>query len=150
MKTSVEIRNLTKKRIKSDFVKKVVRKTAKLSGVNFSLLEISVVFVGEAEIRKINRKYRRKDKSTDILSFRYDLGYNKKGQAQMGELMLSPEVIAKSARKNKVSFQRELAFVLSHGVLHLLGMRHGKRMYELQDEISSKFKNQKSKLQCKM
>lgn len=136
MKTSIEITNLTQKRIKTDFVKKIVRKTVRLAGTDLKSLEISVVFVNEAEIRKINRKYCRKDKSTDVLSFRYDLGYNKKGQAQMGELMLSPEVIAKSAKENKVSFHRELAFVLSHGVLHLLGMRHGRRMYELQDEIS--------------
>lgn len=149
MKTIIEIANLTKKRIDSDLVKKIVRKTIKLAGADLNLQEISVVFVGETEIKKINRKYRRKNKSTDVLSFRYDLGYNKKGIIK-GELILCPEVITKNARENKVGFSRELAFVLSHGVLHILGWRHGKKMYALQDKIISKIKNQKSKLQCKI
>ena len=136
MRTSIEIANLTKKRIDPDFVKKIVRENCEIARTDLDGLEISVVFLNEKEIRKINRKYRGKDKSTDILSFRYDLGYNKKRRVLTGELMLSPEVVAKSAKENEVSFKRELAFVLSHGVLHLLGMRHGKKMYELQDKIS--------------
>jgi len=141
MKTSIEVANLTKKRIDPDFVKKVVRKTARLVGEDFDDLSVSVVFLNEKEIKKINRKYRDKNKSTDVLSFRYDLEYNEKRRALMGELILSPEVIAKSAKENEVSFDQELAFVLSHGVLHLLGMKHGKRMYEMQDKIAQGLKS---------
>ncbi len=151
MKTSIEIANLTKKIIASDFVKKVMRKAVKLAGADLDLLDISIVFVSEAEIRKINWKYRKKKKSTDVLSFNLNSGYNKKKiwgppaslreQARLqsvvrGELVLCPEVIAKNARENKMSFSRELAFVLAHGILHILGWRHGKKMYELQDKIS--------------
>jgi probable rRNA maturation factor len=139
MKTSIEIVNLTKKRIDPDFVKKVVRKTVKLAEANLSGFDLSVVFASEAEIRKINWKYRQKNKSTDVLSFNLDSGYNKKGKAIEGELVLCPDVIAKNARKNKVKFEHELTFVLAHGVLHVLGWRHGKRMYELQDEVASIF-----------
>jgi len=134
MKTIIEINNLTKKRIDPEYVQKIVRKTAKLSGVNLNRLDISVVFVGEAESRKINRKYRQKNKSTDVLSFNLDSGYNNKGIIK-GEIILCPGVIVKNARENKVDFSRELAFVLAHGVLHILGWRHGARMYNLQDKI---------------
>lgn len=134
MKTSIEIANLTKKRIDPKYVQKIVRKTVKMAGVGLDLLEISVVFVGEAEIRKINRKYRRKNKSTDVLSFNLDSGYNKSGIIQ-GEIILCPDIIRKSARENKIGFSRELGFVLAHGVLHILGWRHGARMYNLQDKI---------------
>ena len=145
MRTVVEINNLTKKRIDSDFVKKIAQKTAKLSRANLNYLNISVVFVPEAEIRKINRKYRGKNKSTDVLSFQFDLRYNKKGirglpaeaLAKAGEIILCPEIIAKNARENKNNFSRELAFVLAHGVLHVLGWRHSARMYGLQDKISN-------------
>src|SRR4030042_3720635 len=130
----IEIANLTKKRIGSDFVKKIIRKAVKLAQSDLKLLEISVVFLDEAEIRKINWKYRRKNKSTDVLSLNLDSGYNKKGIIK-GEIILCPEVISKNARETKVKFDRELAFVLSHGVLHLAGMRHGKKMYELQDKV---------------
>jgi probable rRNA maturation factor len=135
MKTLIEIANLTKKRIDSGFVKKIVRKTLKLSEASLSCFGISIVFVGEAESRKINRKYRRKNKSTDVLSFNLDSGYNKKGKVLEGELVLCLDVIAKNARDNKVDFSRELAFVLAHGVLHVLGWRHGKKMFELQDGV---------------
>jgi len=144
MRTIVEINNLTKKRIDLDFVKKIVKKTVKISGADLDLLEISVVFVSEAEIRKINRKYRRKNKSTDVLSFNLDSGYNKKGIIQ-GEIILCPKVIAENARENKTNFMREFGFVLAHGILHVLGWRHGRKMYELQDEVSSKLKNKNAK-----
>ena len=135
MKTSIEIANLTKKRIDSDFVKKIVRKAVKMSDEKLDCFDISIVFVGEAESRKINRKYRRKNKSTDVLSFNLDSGYNKAGKSLEGELVLCSNVIAKNARDNKVDFSRELAFVLAHGVLHILGWRHGKKMFELQDGV---------------
>lgn len=145
MKTSIEIANRTKKRINSVYVKKIVRKTIKASGINLNSLEISIVFVSKAEIRKINRKYRKKDKSTDVLSFRYDLKYNvKDGKNIIGEVILCPEVIKKSAKENGISFQKEMAFVLSHGVLHLLGFWHGRKMYEVQDNLVSKILNLKS------
>ena len=106
-----------------------------MSDENVDCFDISIVFVGEAESRKINRKYRKKNKSTDVLSFNLDSGYNKNGKSLEGELVLCPDVIAKNVRGNKVDFSRELAFVLAHGVLHILGWRHGKKMFELQDGI---------------
>jgi probable rRNA maturation factor len=140
MKTIVEANNLTKKRISFDFVEKIVQKTLKLSGEKIGTLELSVVFVGEAEMRKLNRKYKGKDKSTDVLSFQLDLGYNKKRTEKIqnyigGEIILSPVVVARNAREGKVDFESELAFVLSHGVLHVLGWKHGKKMYKLQDSV---------------
>ncbi|HLM83750.1 MAG TPA: rRNA maturation RNase YbeY [Candidatus Bathyarchaeia archaeon] len=137
MKTSIEIANLTKKRIDPKYIRKIVRKTAKLAEVNLSSLGISVVFVCEAEIRKLNREYRKKNKSTDVLSFNLVSGYNKVGKVLEGELVLCPVAIAKNARENKVHFSRELSFVLAHGMLHVLGWRHGKKMYALQDKVSS-------------
>jgi probable rRNA maturation factor len=135
MKTSIEIANRTKKRIDSKFVKNLIRKTIKISEISILDFSISVVFLEKSEIKKLNRKYRQKNKATDVLSFIYVSGYNKKGKKLEGELVLCLEIIANQAKKNKVAFQEELAFVLSHGVLHLLGMRHGKKMYEIQDEV---------------
>lgn len=137
MKTSIEIANLTQKRIDPEMVKKIVRKTLKEAKADLIGFDLSVVFVGEAEIRKINGKYRKKKKSTDVLSFNLDSGYNKNKKVLEGELVLCPNVVAKNARESKMNFSRELAFVLAHGVLHVLGWRHGKKMYELQDKIAS-------------
>jgi len=133
MKTSIEDINLTPKKISSAMVKKIISKTLKLSGIKPAHFSVSVAFLPKSEIKKLNRKYRKYDKSTDVLSFCYSSGYNK-GKTE-GELFLCPEIIEKSAQKNKVSFKKELAFVLSHGILHLLGFRHGKKMYQIQDEV---------------
>jgi probable rRNA maturation factor len=152
MRITIEINNLTRKKIKADFAEKIVRKTVKLAGADLNSLEISVVFVSEAEIRKLNRKYRKKNKSTDVLSFCLHLGYNKKeiskGEnyiggpsaslreaSRAGEIILCPNLIAKNALENKIKFSCELAFVLAHGVLHVLGWRHGVEMYQLQDKV---------------
>lgn len=140
MKISVEIANRTKKRIKADFIKNVIRKTIKLSAAAPPDSSVSVVFLGKSEMQKINRKYRRKNEPTDVLSFIYTSGYNKGGKTLEGELALCPEIILSQAKENEVTFQKELAFVLSHGVLHLLGMRHGKKMYGIQDEVVSPIK----------
>jgi probable rRNA maturation factor len=138
MKIIVEIANRTKKRIKVDLIKKVVKRTISLSGS--ALLAdfcVSIVFLEKEGIKRINQKYRRKNKPTDVLSFIYSSGYNKKRKTLEGELVLCPEIIAKQAEENEVTFQKELIFVLSHGVLHLLGMKHSKSMYELQDYVSN-------------
>lgn len=136
----IEINNLTRKKIDPDFVKKVIRKTLKLAQAELNTFELSVVFVREAEMRKINGKYKKKNKSTDVLSFQLDLRYNKKSSKKKsknisGEVILCPAVIAKNARENKIRFLDELTFVLSHGALHILGWKHSAKMYELQDKI---------------
>ncbi|MDI6777708.1 MAG: rRNA maturation RNase YbeY [Patescibacteria group bacterium] len=134
----IEIANKTKKRIEKNFVRKIVEKTLDISKKKPGDFSISIAFVEKKEIRRLNRIYRKKDKATDVLSFSYSSMYNKKGEAlRAGELALCPEIIARNARANKVAFQKELAFVLSHGVLHLLGMKHGKKMYKIQDKIST-------------
>jgi rRNA maturation RNase YbeY len=146
MKISIEIANRTKKRIKADFAKGIIRKTVKLSAVKLSDFLVSVVFLEKGGIKKINQKYRRKNKPTDVLSFIYTSRYNKGGKTLEGELVLCPEIIISQAEKNKVTFQKELAFVLSHGVLHLLGFRHGKKMFGMQNIVSEKCKSQNLKM----
>jgi ssRNA-specific RNase YbeY (16S rRNA maturation enzyme) len=84
MNISIEIANRTKKRIKSDFVKKIIRETTKLSGISVSDFLVSVVFLEKGEIKKLNRKYRQKNKATDVLSFIYASGYNKKRKRWRG------------------------------------------------------------------
>ena len=134
----IEIVRKTKKRIERAFVEKIVKKTRAASGKRAGNFSVSVVFAGKEEIRRLNRKYRKKNKATDVLSFDYSLGYNIRGSKNItGEVILCPEIIEKSAKEHEISFREELAFVLSHGILHLLGFRHGKKMYGIQEKISN-------------
>jgi probable rRNA maturation factor len=86
--------------------------------------EIVVVFVGTKAIRTLNRKYRRKDRPTDVLSFRI----GKKGadgKFYLGDIVISVPVAAKQARTGGHSLERELEVLVLHGFLHLAGYDHG-------------------------
>jgi probable rRNA maturation factor len=86
--------------------------------------EIVLVFVGTKAIRTLNRKYRRKDRPTDVLSFRI----GKKGadgKFYLGDIVISVPVAAKQARAGGHSLERELEVLVLHGFLHLAGYDHG-------------------------
>ncbi|MCR5484523.1 MAG: rRNA maturation RNase YbeY [Clostridiales bacterium] len=91
--------------------------------------EISVRFVDDDEIQRLNREYRQVDSSTDVLSFPlgidgvYDIN-NDTGAQVLGDIVISiPHAIAQ-AEKYGHSFQREIAFLTVHSMLHLLGYDH--------------------------
>ncbi|MCH5193668.1 MAG: rRNA maturation RNase YbeY [Oscillospiraceae bacterium] len=91
--------------------------------------EVSVSFVDNREIRNLNRLYRDKDKSTDVLSFPlgengvYDVN-NETGALLLGDVVISIETAIKQARMYDHSLEREVGFLTVHSMLHLLGYDH--------------------------
>jgi probable rRNA maturation factor len=86
--------------------------------------EVVLVFVGTRAIRTLNRKYRRKDRPTDVLSF----PIGKKGadgKFYLGDIVISVPVAAKQARTGGHSLEHELEVLVLHGFLHLAGYDHG-------------------------
>ena len=86
--------------------------------------EVVLIFVGTEAIRTLNRKYRRKDRPTDVLSFRI----GKKGadgKFYLGDIVISVPVAAKQARTRGHGLERELEVLALHGFLHLAGYDHG-------------------------
>ena len=116
----IDINNLTKILID----KKLLTGVAKivLKGENIEKGEVSIALVTSAEIKKINQKYRKKNKATDVLSFNLGKGF--------GEIVICPSQVKRNAKKYKTSFKKELAKVLIHGILHILGYNHGKSKKE--------------------
>jgi len=139
MQIEIDLTNRTSRKVDRSFLRKIVRKTLGLSELRFAAVKLSLVLVKKAEIKGLNRIWRGKNQATDVLSFNYSSGYNKKkalGTNRLeGEVILAPEMIAESAKASGLRFQEELAFVLSHGILHLSGLRHGKKMYAIQDQV---------------
>jgi probable rRNA maturation factor len=88
-----------------------------------SELELSLYFTDDKEIRKLNRRYRNKDKSTDVLSFPQE-------KPVLGDIVISIQTIKKQARSLDLTFEEEFYYVLTHGVLHLLGLNHEGIKYE--------------------
>jgi probable rRNA maturation factor len=91
---------------------------------------VSVAFVDNRQIKRLNSKYRDKDEPTDVLSFPlsdgngiYDLDLDT-GEKLLGDVVISMERAVEQAQKYGHSLQREVAYLTAHSVLHLLGYDH--------------------------
>jgi probable rRNA maturation factor len=90
---------------------------------------VSISFVKRGAMKKLNSAYRKKDMPTDVLSFNMNEG------KLLGDVVVCPSVAKMNARKYNVSFNAEIARLVAHGILHLLGYDHGRKMFEMQDKI---------------
>lgn len=133
---SKDIKSLEKvfKQIVKHFESKKIRNQSWLTEKS----ELTVVFLPAAEMQRINRQFRKKDKTTDVLSFISE------DPQSLGELLFCADVLKKQAIKQKHSLFAETTYMLIHGLLHLLKYDHEiskkeeKLMFKLQDECFSK------------
>ena len=93
-------------------------------------LEVSVTFTDDEGIRRLNRTYRKIDRATDVLSFPL-CDFEGEGDVMsdelcdmLGDIVLSLERAAAQAEEFGHSFEREVAFLTVHSMLHLLGYDH--------------------------
>ena len=114
-------------------VKKVLEKCFEEEGLLNSKLMITVTFTNPEEIRKINKKYRKIDKATDVLSFpmfeKEELEQKIKNkdflyEDMLGDLIISIEKVKEQAIEYGHSFERELSYMLVHGFYHLMVYDH--------------------------
>jgi len=116
----IEINNLTPGKIDYSFLKDIAFKVLKAEGKD--KIDLSIVIVCGERMKAINKKYRKTNKETDVLSF--DYGDN------TAEIVLCPSVIKKNAKIFDLGYNEELARVLIHGVLHIGGYDHEKSKEE--------------------
>jgi probable rRNA maturation factor len=87
--------------------------------------ELSLLFTDDKEIRKLNLKYRNKDKPTDVLSFRLGDGEDPNANKNLlGDIVISVNTAERQAIRNNCTVSDELIRLLIHGVLHLYGYDH--------------------------
>lgn len=142
----IGINNLTKWKIDKKLFGRIGRRIFKI--VNVKNAEISLAFVPGPRMKELNKRYRGKDRTTDVLSFeeKNERGIFKNKNFFLGEVIISPDDVKKNSKKFKFEFKTEIARVFIHGVLHLLGHDHekGKKeetaMNNLQDKILNFFK----------
>ncbi|MBI3888620.1 rRNA maturation RNase YbeY [Candidatus Nomurabacteria bacterium] len=92
---------------------------------------LSIAYVNQKTSKELNKKYRGKNKPTNILSF--PLLKNK------GEIVLCPDIIKKEAKNFGRTFPKFLGFLVIHGMLHLDGMEHGSTMEEREAKYDKKY-----------
>ena len=85
--------------------------------------ELSLVLIGNLEMKKLNVRYRKKDYATDVLSFPVE-GIVLKETRLLGDVVVSVEKAAQQARALGHSSEQELVTLLIHGIVHLIGYDH--------------------------
>lgn len=83
--------------------------------------DVNFILVGDREIRRLNRRYLRHDRATDVLAFGRDPREPSAAQAPFGEVVISVETARRQAREEGHPVGREIAILATHGLLHLLG-----------------------------
>ncbi len=122
-----------------------------LARVIFNYLNLNDYFifevdlVDEEKIHEINKIYRHIDRPTDVISFAFEdnndfKNLNGELPRDLGEIFICTDVAKRQSEEYKHSFLREMSFLFTHGILHLLGYDHmtiedEKVMFTIQDEI---------------
>ena len=123
--TNVEIvseYNLWKKNIKNPktYFKKKLKKLTKFKSLNFSSKTFTILLTNNIKMKYLNNKFRKKNKTTDILSFPFNYKFNK--NSYLGDMAISYEIVNK--RSINSNFFMEFDKMWIHGYLHLLGYDH--------------------------
>lgn len=131
MKPTIDLTftNLTKhKAFSRTFFEKIIESAIKEVRLEKKRVGLSVNLVSKAKMQALNKKYRNKDKSTDVLSFplHNQLLPNKTKEhiLELGDIFICPDVLIQKSEKSGKNLNIEMQFVTVHGFLHLLGYDH--------------------------
>jgi probable rRNA maturation factor len=113
--------------------------------------ELSVSLVRDDEIRDLNRRYRHKDRHTDVLAFALREGAFAAVGNALGDVVISLETAARQAREHGGALVDEVDRLLVHGLLHLAGYDHEvspreeRRMHRKEREVRARLRRASSR-----
>ena len=128
-------------------IREIVKKAIKIDDLNFTknnFYFLNLVFVDDKNIKKINKEYRKKNKTTDVLTFVNSIKNNKNINETYCDIFFSAETIKKDAKKNIINFYDHITHLMIHCFLHVNGYDHKKetdfiKMKNLEEKILMKF-----------
>ncbi len=118
--------------------------------------DLSVLFVDDTEMRWLNGHYREKDATTNVLSFPFGFDSDQPGPLsslpikELGDIIISVETALKESQQLKVSYHDRMTWLLTHGLLHLLGHDHERSdaeaiaMWELEKKLIRQLQHSRS------
>lgn len=123
------------------FIEKISEKLIKLSDLNLLIkknieLDLTIFLVSDIQIKKLNNKYRNKDKATDVLSFpttelkfidQKSIENFKMPYFYLGDIFLSYQTIKNDAKSQLKTFKNHVTHLILHSILHLIGYDHIKK-----------------------
>lgn len=101
-----------------------------LSGYKYKTVSFDFLYCDSKKTHEINREYRDKDYPADIITFAIfadteeDEKFILDGEINLGEVIIALDKVIEESEKKNVTKEYELAFLISHGILHLLGFDH--------------------------
>ena len=118
-----------------DIAKKVLRfymseilEASCLNDQDFDTISFDFLYCDSVKTHEINREYRNKDYPADIITFAIFADSEEKfifdGEINLGEVIIALDKVQEEADKKGTTFDYELAFLISHGIMHLLGFDH--------------------------
>lgn len=124
------------------YISQIVSRTVTVLSLD-KKYDFSIILVDAKTIHEINREYRKIDKETDVISFASldDSSFlDMEDSVELGDIFINVQAIREQANDYGHSLKREFCFLVTHGILHLLGYDHlnkddEKIMFDLQEEI---------------
>jgi probable rRNA maturation factor len=110
----------------AEFARKVLLTLEKLDRLEEEITDVSIALVDDETMAGLNRKFRRKNKTTDVLTFPADDSYvepSAKGRP-LGDIVISVDQARRQAADEKHSLATEVRYLILHGILHALGYDH--------------------------
>lgn len=99
-----------------------------LSGQNFRCISFDILYCDSEKTHQINKEYRQKDYAADIITFAIFADSEEKfvfdGEINLGEIIISLDKVSENAKEKNCDFEQKLYFLISHGIMHLLGFDH--------------------------
>ena len=125
----------------SNYIKKKINKIFKFNSLKIKRFSLTILLTGNSKMRYLNKKFRNKNKITDVLSFpnlsNADLKKKTNTEIYLGDIALSYEII--NRRSKDSNFNLEFDKMWIHGYLHLLGYDHKKfRDYKVMKRTENK------------
>ena len=120
----------TKKIFKYFLENQTIVEKSCLSEYDYKTICFDIVFCDNEKIHEINREYRKIDRPTDVITFALFADSDKEdrfifdNEINLGEIIISLDKTAEQAEEKKHTFGKELFFLISHGIMHLLGFDH--------------------------
>ena len=115
------INRLTKSRIDASLFERLLERLLRRSRLKNT--DVVLVFAGDAAVRTLNRTFRKKDKTTDVLSFPME-GRGDGGRRHLGDIVVSVPQARRQAAELGHGLEAELVYLTIHGFIHLLGFDH--------------------------
>ena len=128
-------------------IREISQRVITIDDLNFqknNFYALNLVFVDDKNIKKVNKEYRKKNKTTDVLTFVNSIKNNKNVNETYCDIFFSAETIKRDAKKNIINFYDHITHLMIHCFLHVNGYDHKKeadfiKMKNLEEKILMKF-----------